>query len=207
MLAQARQLPASLETQRTDRGWPTLERRAISRLLLGQNVVLLGFGAIGRRLAEMLAPFKMRVTAVRRRPAGDENVHVVTEEDLEAALATADHVVNILPENAATLGYVNSRRLAAMKPGSVFYNVGRGTTVDQEALLAALRSGRLAAACLDVTDPEPLPPEHPLWEAPNCHITPHTAGGHDSEQERLVRHFLENLRRFEKGGELIDRVI
>lgn len=207
MLAQARQLPGSLDTQRTDRAWPTLERRAISRLLLGQNVVLLGFGAIGRRLAEMLAPFQMEVSAVRRKPAGDENVKVITEDGLQAALAQADHVVNILPENSATIRYVNESRLAAMKRGAIFYNVGRGTTVDQDALLAALKSGQLAAAYLDVTDPEPLPSDHPLWTAPNCYITPHTAGGHDTEQERLVRHFLDNLKRFEKGADLADRVI
>jgi phosphoglycerate dehydrogenase-like enzyme len=207
MLAVARQLPASNESQRTDHAWPHLERRAISRLLLGQSVVLLGFGAIGRRLAEMLAPFRMRVTAVRRKPAGDENVAVVTEDQLDAVLATADHVVNILPENPATIRFVNAARLSAMKPGAAFYNVGRGTTVDQDALLAALQSGQLAAAYLDVTDPEPLPPEHLLWTAPNCHITPHTAGGHDTEQARLVSHFLENLRRFDAGGELLDRVI
>ncbi len=207
MLAQARQLPASHESQRTDRAWPYLERRAISRLLLGQNVVLLGFGAIGRRLAELLAPFAMKITAVRRKPAGDENVAVVTEDQLGAALAGADHVVNILPENPATIRFVNAARLAAMKPGAIFYNVGRGTTVDQDALLTALQSGVLGAAWLDVTDPEPLPPEHPLWTAPNCHITPHTAGGHDNEQERLVGHFLENLGRFERGEALLDRVI
>lgn len=207
MLAQARQLPASHESQRTDRAWHHLERRAISRLLVGQSVVLLGFGAIGRRLAELLAPFAMKVTAVRRKPAGDENVAVVTEDQLDAALATADHVVNILPENPATLRFVNAARLGAMKPGAIFYNVGRGTTVDQDALLAVLQSGALGAAWLDVTDPEPLPSAHPLWTAPNCHITPHTAGGHDNEQTRLVAHFLANLRRFERGEALADRVI
>jgi phosphoglycerate dehydrogenase-like enzyme len=207
MLAQARQLPQSLDTQRTDRAWPTLERRAVTNLLDGQSVVLLGFGAIGRRLAELLAPFRCQVTAVRRRPAGDETVAVVTEEKLNAALATADHVVDILPDNPATVRYVDAGRFAAMKPGAIFYNIGRGTTVDQEALLAALRSGHLGAAYLDVTDPEPLPPEHPLWSAPNCFITPHSAGGHRSEPYRLVRHFLENLRRFERGEELRDRVI
>ena len=207
MLAQARQLPGSHESQRTDHAWPTLERRAISRLLLGQSVVLLGFGAIGRRLAELLAPFSMDVTAVRRKPAGDENVRVVTEDALAGALAKADHVVNILPENAATKAFVNAERLASMKPGAIFYNVGRGTTVDQDALLAALNSGHLGAAWLDVTDPEPLPPTHPLWAAPRCHITPHTAGGHDTEQQRLVSHFVENLRRFEAIGDLLDRVI
>jgi phosphoglycerate dehydrogenase-like enzyme len=207
MLANARQLPASLDAQRTDRAWPYLARRAASRLLLGQRVVLLGFGAIGRRLAELLAPFGMKITAVRRRPASDENVAVVTEDKLTEALAGADHVVNILPENPATIRFVNAPRLAAFKPGAIFYNVGRGTTVDQDALLTALQSGRLGAAYLDVTDPEPLPPAHPLWSAPNCFITPHSAGGHDTEQQRLVQHFLDNLRRFERGDPLSDRVI
>ncbi len=207
MLAQARQLPASQETQRTDRAWPTSERRAISRSILGQSAVLLGFGAIGQRLAEMLAPFRMNITAMRRKPAGDEAVRVVTEGQLNAAFTTADHVVNVLPENAATLRFVNAQRFAAMKPGAIFYNIGRGTTVDQDALVAALQSNHLAAAWLDVTDPEPLPPEHPLWTVPNCHITPHTAGGQDDEQEHLVAHFLENLRRHESGAELLDRVI
>jgi len=207
MLAHARQLPPSLETQRTSRAWPTLERRADCRLLLEQKVVLLGFGAIGRRLAELLAPFHATVTAVRRQPAGHEPVTVITEDQLPAALAAADHVVDILPENPATHGYVNAARLAAMKPGAVFYNIGRGTTVDQEALLAALQSGRLAAAYLDVTDPEPLPVDHPLWSAPSCYITPHCAGGHHSEPERLVRHFLQNLQRFDSDEPLQDRVI
>jgi phosphoglycerate dehydrogenase-like enzyme len=85
--------------------------------------------------------------------------------------------------------------------------VGRGTTVDQTALLAALQSGRLAAAYLDVTDPEPLPVDHPLWSAPNCYITPHSAGGHRTEPMRLAGHFLDNLRRFERGEPLLDRVI
>ena len=94
-----------------------------------------------------------------------------------------------------------------MRNGAVFYNIGRGTTVDQEALSDALRSGRLSAAYLDVTDPEPLPSEHPLWAMPNCFITPHTAGGHMDENEALVSHFLENLRFFVSGSPLINRII
>ena len=94
-----------------------------------------------------------------------------------------------------------------MKPGAVFYNIGRGTTVDQAALVTTLNSGRLAAAWLDVTDPEPLPPGHPLLSAPNCHLTPHIAGGHRNEAESLVRHFLDNFQRFVAGTPLQDRVI
>jgi phosphoglycerate dehydrogenase-like enzyme len=94
-----------------------------------------------------------------------------------------------------------------MRKGAIFYNIGRGNTVDQAALLTALQGGHLGAALLDVTEPEPLPPDHPLWSLPNCVITPHMAGGHSSEQERLVDHFLENLRRFERGEPLHDRVV
>ena len=94
-----------------------------------------------------------------------------------------------------------------MKPGVVFYNIGRGKTVDQNALLEALRSRHLEAAWLDVSDPEPLPPDHPLLSAPNCFITPHTAGGHRNEAETLVRHFLDNFQRFLNNTPLNDRIM
>jgi phosphoglycerate dehydrogenase-like enzyme len=102
---------------------------------------------------------------------------------------------------------MNAARFAAMKPGAIFYNVGRGSTVDQEALLGALQQEQLGAAYLDVTVPEPLPPEHPLWIAPRCYITPHTAGGHSDEHERFVAHFIANLNRFTAGEPLLDRVM
>jgi phosphoglycerate dehydrogenase-like enzyme len=94
-----------------------------------------------------------------------------------------------------------------MKTGSCYYAIGRGTTTDQHALISALSARHLAAAYLDVTDPEPLPPEHELWNFPNCYITPHTSGGHENEPLRLVKHFVENLRRFETGTALVDRVL
>jgi phosphoglycerate dehydrogenase-like enzyme len=207
MMALARRLPEAAVVQRESRAWPMMELRAASYLLRGQTAMLLGYGAIIRRLVELLAPFRMNLIAVRRRKTGDEPVTVITEAELEAHLPRADHVVSALPANAGTEKFVNAARLAAMKPGAVFYNVGRGSTVDQDALLEALTSNRLAAAYLDVTTPEPLPPSHPLWTAPNCHITPHTAGGHADEKERLVGHFAENLRRFTAGEPLLDRVM
>jgi phosphoglycerate dehydrogenase-like enzyme len=94
-----------------------------------------------------------------------------------------------------------------MKPGAIFYNIGRGTTVNQASLLDALRSGHLKAAWLDVTEPEPLPDNHPLWAEPNCFITPHIAGGQTGEARTLVRHFLQNLQRFVRGEPLLDRVM
>jgi phosphoglycerate dehydrogenase-like enzyme len=207
MLCLARNLLPSYRDQITDRAWHFLEHRRLSRLLTGQTVLLLGFGAIGQRLAELLAPFRCEIYAVRRQTRSERGVRIVPEEDLTRVLALADHVVNLLPESEATRNWVNARRLACFRPGSRFYNVGRGTTVDQNALVEALRSGVPAAAYLDVTDPEPLPPEHPLWSAPNCYITPHTAGGRSDQNEALVELFLTNLAAFEKGGELSDIVI
>jgi len=210
MLDMARQLPQSRDDQRTDHAWRTGERRADSFLLgPGHNVLLLGYGAIARRLVQLLAPFGMNVVGARRAPQGNESIPIVgmDEASLNDALARADHVVNLLPDNASTRGYFSAARLACLKPGARFYNVGRGTTVDQDALIAALESGHLASACLDVTDPEPLPPDHPLWAAPNCFVTPHSAGGHANEDERLVRHFLSNLSAFERGQPLADRVL
>jgi len=132
---------------------------------------------------------------------------VLAREALPQALAEADQVVNLLPAGPGSFRFMSAPQFARMKPGSVFHNIGRGATVDQEALLAALRSGRLGAAWLDVTEPEPLPPGHPLLSAPNCFITPHVAGGHKNEFERLVRHFLDNFRRFLAGAPLLDRVM
>jgi phosphoglycerate dehydrogenase-like enzyme len=208
MLAFGRQLLPAHRDQLADRSWHFTERRRDSRLLNGETVLMLGFGAIGRRLAELLAPFGMKLFAVRRRLHSERGVHIIPEEKVSPALAAADHIVNILPENDSTRNYVNARRLGWCKPGAKFYNIGRGTTVDQDALAGQLRAGRLGAAYLDVTDPEPLPPSHPLWTAPNCYITPHTAGGRIDQDDALVRHFLKNLAAFEDGAEgMTDRVI
>jgi phosphoglycerate dehydrogenase-like enzyme len=207
MLALGRQLLPAYRDQLQDHSWHHTELRYRSRHLTGQTVLLLGFGAIGRRLAELLAPFRCTVYAVRRQTRSELGVRVVPVDDLTRVLPLADHVINILPENDATLNFVNARRLACLQPGARFYNAGRGTTVDQHALLHALQSGRLASAYLDVLEPEPLPPDHPLWTAPNCYITPHTGGGRHDQDEALVRHFLANLEAFMRGGAMTDRVI
>jgi phosphoglycerate dehydrogenase-like enzyme len=209
MYAQARQLPAALAEQRGGRGWPQHDLRARSRLLRGQSTVIVGFGSIAQRLAELLAPLKMQIIALRRQPTGDESIRAVAADTREAnvALGTADHIINTLPAAPSTHRFFDAARFAALKPGAIFYNIGRGTTVDQPALIDALTGGHLAAAYLDVTDPEPLPTNHPLWTTLNCFITPHTAGGHDNEPERLVELFLENLKRYSSGQALLDRVV
>lgn len=207
LLALARELPAAYDNQRGPRAWPAAELRSRSRVLAGGRVMLLGFGAIGRRLATLLAPWNADVVAVREHPRGDEPVPTVSVAELEAVLPGADVVISSLPESASTIGLVSRARIDRMKAGAIFVNVGRGTTVDQDALADALASGRLRGAGLDVTDPEPLPRDHRLWTLPGSLITPHTAGGRTDEQVRLVRHFLENLGRYERGAGLVDQVL
>lgn len=208
MLAVARRLPSQLRNQDGAREWLYLEDRFYASVLTGQSVVLLGFGAIGRRLAELLRPFAMKITVFRRNPGGeDAGIAVVDEAGLPGALAQADHVVNILPDSDATRGFMSAARFAQLKPGARFYNIGRGTTVDQDALMAALESDRLATAYLDVMEPEPLPPEHPLWRTKNCLITCHIGGGTREQDLQLVRLFLGNLARFARGEALADRIV
>jgi phosphoglycerate dehydrogenase-like enzyme len=205
LLADARQLYPSYENQRGPHGWPQNETRQNMRLLADETIFIVGYGAIGRRLAELLAPYSIRVIGYRRTPQPGE-IRVAGPAQLASTLAEADHVINILPESAETRRFFDAERLQQIKPGARYYSIGRGTTTDQEALARTLESGHLSAAYLDVTDPEPLPPDHPLWSAPNCYITPHTGGGHASESLRIVEHFVDNLQRYERAEELINRV-
>ncbi|HHY84508.1 MAG TPA: D-2-hydroxyacid dehydrogenase [Verrucomicrobia bacterium] len=207
ILAQARRLPAAIGS-RVAGGTETWQAlRNSSSILRGETIVIVGFGAIGRRLAELLKGLGMRIVACRRRSTGDEGLPTVPFERWDVALREAEHVMNILPDAPGTRHYFNRSRLFAMKPGAIFYNIGRGTTVDQDALFDALQQGHLGAAWLDVTEPEPLPDGHILWTAPNCYITPHTAGGHPNELRQLTQYFLENLNRFLEGRPLLDRVM
>ena len=208
LFALARELPRCLDNQRGPRDWLHDEPRAGRRFLLnGQSVIIYGYGAIARRVVELLQPLRMRIVGVRRKPRGDEAVPMLTEPEADRRLGEMDHVFDILPANDSTRHYFDAARFARCKPGACFYNIGRGTTVEQNALISALRSTQLAAAYLDVTDPEPLPPDYPLWTTPNCFITPHIAGTHDNEEARLVDHFLANLAAWEEGRPLVDRVI
>jgi phosphoglycerate dehydrogenase-like enzyme len=207
MLAQARKLPDAIKAAAVGDFSSWLQLRTNSRLLRGETVLLLGFGSIARHLVALLRPFGMEMTALRRNSTGDEGVRIISKDVLLEELGKADHVVNILPASPASDRFVSSTQFAAMKKGAIFYNIGRGATVDQDALAAVLNSGHLAAAWLDVTEPEPLPPDHPLLAARNIFITPHLGGGRQNELETLVRHFLENFRRFLQGTPLHDRIM
>ena len=208
MLAQARRLPPALASRAASGTPEWLELRGSCTPFRGQTALILGYGAIGKRLVEFLRPFGIRVLAYRRKARGDEGVPVIGDDQLGHTLANeADHIINILPESPETRHFFDSARFAQVRHGAIFYNIGRGATVDQTALLSALHSGHLGAAWLDVTSPEPLPDGHPLLSAPNCYITPHIAGGHVDEAKSLVNHFLSNLKRYLLGEPLLDQIM
>jgi phosphoglycerate dehydrogenase-like enzyme len=207
LLAHTRQLYPSYLDQLQRREWQQNAIRAASSLLSEQTIVIVGFGTIGQRLAEFLKPFGSATFACRRRPEPYPGVKVLSLDELPNVLPVADHVLNFLPENPETLRFFDQARFSKFKRSACYYSLGRGTTTDQPALIEALTSGRLAAAYLDVTEPEPLPSDHPLWSTTNCYITPHSSGGHYNEALRLTKHFLNNLRRFENGEPLINRIV
>ncbi len=207
MMAFTRELPRYILNKQGPRAWNYQEGRYSIETLQGKTVVILGYGAIGQRLRDLLAPFQCRVIGVRRQPRGDEGIEMVREGEVETVLALADHVVNCLPDAPTTRRFCDGVFFSQMRRGAHFYNIGRGVTVDQDALLRALQIGHVGGAFLDALEPEPLPPEHPLWAEPRCHITPHLAGGHRGQDESLVRHFTGNLQRFISALPLVDRVM
>jgi phosphoglycerate dehydrogenase-like enzyme len=206
MLAHARRLHGAWSEQAGAKGWRYGELRTQARVLTGDRVLLVGYGAIATRLCDMLRPMSVRMKAVRRTVTGTERVPTYPVVALDDLLPESDHVINILPGTVQTAGFFGEPRFRRMKPGAVFYNIGRGTTVDQGALAGVLRDGHLSGAYLDVTDPEPLPATHELWTTPNCFITPHTGGGLQQEGLALVRLCLDNLGRWTRGEGLRNRV-
>ena len=206
LLAMARALPMAVE-QQAKRHWDMPPVREKSFLLGGQKVLLVGYGAIAKRLAELLAPYRFDLLAFRRSPKGNENVKTLPIDTIDQHLPTADVVISILPASASTKHFFDAARFARFKRGAVYQNIGRGDTNDQLALVDALKSGQISQAYLDVASPEPLPADHPLWQTPNCHITPHTAGGTFDEHRRMADYFLANLRRFDRGEPVINRIV
>jgi phosphoglycerate dehydrogenase-like enzyme len=162
--------------------------------LIGKRVVVLGAGDLAVNLASRLAPFETDVTLVGRR--GRPGVHALA--DIDQLLPGADVVVAMLPGGESTRHIIDAEFLAKLRDGTVVVNAGRGGSVDTEALLAELISGRLRAA-LDVTDPEPLPAGHPLWSAPGLLLTPHVAGSTAGAWERAWAVAMRQIEIFAKG--------
>lgn len=163
------------------------------RQLSGARVVLFGFGSINRRLADLLAPFGCAITPLASN---------WTDDSLNHAISIADIVVSTVPATPLTEGIFDAVRFALMPTGAIFCNLGRGSAVDEPALDAALRSGHLGGAVIDVTRNEPLPPGHPFWTCPNLLLTQHSGGGTSDEVDRKIDYFLANLAHFHAGRPL-----
>lgn len=166
-------------------------------LLKGARVVIFGHGAIGRRLAALLAPFGCRIDTFGSGWEADA---------LDSALGEADIVAAIAPHTPATAGAFDAARLSRLKAGALLANFGRGSLIDETALAQALASGRLGGAVLDVTREEPLSPQNPLWQAPRLILTQHTGGGTGDERARKVGVFIDNLTRYKSGEPLVGLV-
>jgi len=178
------------------------------REMNGRTMLVVGLGGIGTEVARRAHGLGMRVIATRNssREGPDYVARVGLPDELLALAAEADVVVNCTPLTPATTGIFNSAFFKAMKPGGYFVNVARGRSAVTDDLVAALRSGHLAGAGLDVTDPEPLPDGHTLWKLPNVIITPHVAAQSDLQNERNMILVVENLRRYAAGEPLLNVV-
>ena len=203
LLAFTKQLPR-LRRDAAERRW---EHYPLDELR-GQTLLVVGVGAIGLEVARLASAFGMRVVGVKRHAAEQlphlDAVHPPGE--LRELVGDAHAIVVTLPLTDETRGLIDRETISRMREGAIFVNVGRGKVVDEEALIEALRSGKLAGAALDVTAKEPLPADSPLWELENVILSPHTAALSWHENERIVELFAENLRRYLRGDELLSRV-
>jgi len=173
----------------------------------GKTMLVIGLGGIGTEAARRAAALDMRVIGTRRssREGPDFVAYVGLSDELFELAAEADFIVNALPLTEETTGLLNAEFFNAAKRGAILINVGRGPTVVTDDLVAALKTGQIAAAGLDVTDPEPLPADHPLWQMDNVIITPHVSA-RDSNRARRMILLKENLRRFAAGDALLNVV-
>lgn len=208
ILTLCRHLPAYRSYQQR-----TVDRPAgKEKLLFGGTALILGTGDVGTQVAKRLKAFGMTIVGVcrHRRPQTPDFDRIVTLPEAEALLSSADVVVGCLPENPETVGYFDEGRIMLLKEDAILVNVGRGSLVDCEALAAALHAGHLFGAVLDVTDPEPLPKEHPLRRMRNVVLTPHVAGcglGSVAETEKKITAICcDNLRRYRSGWPLRNQV-
>jgi len=218
ILAHAHHLPHMAGLQREGRwpDWPYRWNRLMPRRLDGATVGIVGYGRIGREIGRLADAFGMRVIGMRRggaRPGdryGEDGdaapARVVGPDGLPGLLAESDYLVLTVPLTDATRGLLDAEAFGHVKPGAFVINAARGGVVDEDALLACLRSGRLSGAALDVFATEPLPAGHPLWTEPNVLITPHVAGFAPAYHEQVGALFRENLRRFLDGEPLLNQV-
>lgn len=191
--------------------WRRAPEMADLRALSGRTMGIIGMGHTGTELAARASAFNMTVLGYRRRiaapPPGVERIYSADAgEGIGPILDAADILVLAINLSDATRGLIGAAELARLKPSAVLVNMSRGKVIDQDALVTALREGRLAGAGLDVTDPEPLPADHPLWETPNVLITPHYTPALPDKSDRSLGMILENLMRYRAGQPMINRI-
>jgi phosphoglycerate dehydrogenase-like enzyme len=201
MTGWCRSLPAFFRAQQR-KDFTRLPTRDLHRSTVG----IVGFGGVGRRLARLVSMFRTRILATDMFPLNkpDYVENLWPAERLDELLSQSNIVVLALPLNEMTRGILNAGALARMQRGSLLVNVARGPLVVTGDLIEALRGGTLAGAVMDVTDPEPLPPDNPLWDMPNVIITPHVGGQSATRQDDVTRLFCENLKRWKHGEPLIN---
>ena len=204
LLAFAKSLPR-LRRDTAQRHWPPHYPTAELR---GKTLLVVGLGGIGAEVARLASAFGMRVIGVKRNVHESvphvESIH--SPGKLGELVGAADAIVITLPLTDETRGLIDRATIARMRQGAILVNVGRGAVIDEEALIEALRSGKLAGAALDVFAEEPLPETSPFWKLENVLISPHTAAFSLHENARIVELFAENLRRYLRGEELLSRV-
>jgi phosphoglycerate dehydrogenase-like enzyme len=180
-----------------------------SETLVGKTLGIVGLGSIGSHIAKVAHAFGMKVAGTKRSPVPMENVdEVLSPSQLGRLLEVSDHVVNVSPLTSATVRMFGEKEFRRMKRTAVFYNLGRGASVDTAALIQALESGTLKAAALDTFEEEPLPADHPLWKTKNLFITPHIGGPIPQYTHLLTEIFIDNLRRYLDGrplGTIVDK--
>ena len=176
--------------------------------LRGKLLLIVGYGTIGRELARIMQSMGMRIWGITRSGNGDRDLveRILPASQLHDALPLADFVVLAAPQTPSTRRMIGEKELAVMKRSAYFLNVARGTLVDQNALINALRARTIAGAALDVTEEEPLAPESPLWKLDNVFITPHISAATENLWPRQEALLLENLERWFDGRELLNRV-
>lgn len=197
-----------LMRQQEQHQWITDDAPLPTFELGGQTLGVVGMGAIGEELAQKAHGIGMRVLGIQRHPTAKPRylAALLPADDLPRVLAECDHLALCLPLTPATKYTIDSDELAQMKRTAYLYNIGRGALVNQDALISALRGNVIAGAGLDVTTPEPLPADSPLWEMPNVLVTGHTAARTPDYWERGIALLVDNIRRFLAGEELRDAV-
>ncbi len=208
ILALARRFPL-LWAEQQARQWIPMMGDRMPRDLPGQTATIVGWGPIGQKLASLLQALGMNVVAVRQQAQANsdaESVSMVTFEDWHQVLPNTDCLVLACPLTPKTRQLVNVEALALLPPGAHLVNVARGEVVDERALFAALQSGHLGGAFLDVFAHEPLPQDSPLWAMPQVMVTPHAAGHADGNETRVGEMFLDNLRCWTAGMPLRNAV-